>query len=140
MKGIWWRTLLWVFLLIGVLSCSYRAAPSVATKQRHENIRRQQMENAGNLAEYLRTQPGVIVSGHFGNYTIRIQAGANTLESGTEPLFIVDGMPFNSSFNELVNFVNMKDVDRVQILKDATSMASYGSRGANGIIQIYMKK
>jgi len=137
MNGI---STLFGILMIGLLGCTNQAAPSAVTKQRHENIRRQQMENAGNLAEYLKTQPGVIVTGHFGNYAIRLQNGANTLESGTEPLFILDGMPFNSSFNELVNFVNMRDVDRIQILRDATSMASYGSRGANGIIQINMKK
>ncbi|MCB0656391.1 MAG: TonB-dependent receptor plug domain-containing protein [Saprospiraceae bacterium] len=132
--------LFFIVLLTVVEACNHQmASTSVTTKQRHADIRRMQMENAENLAEYLKTQPGVIVSGHFGNYSIRLMGGGNTFQSGTEPLMIVDGVPFGSSFNELVSFVNMKDVQKIEILRDPTSLASYGSRGANGVIKIVMK-
>lgn len=69
-----------------------------------------------------------------GEPSIRIR-GTSTLEGGVEPLYVVDGVPV-----ENINVINPNDIQSVEILKDASSAAIYGSRSANGVIIITTKK
>lgn len=69
-----------------------------------------------------------------GEPSIRIR-GTSTLEGGTQPLFVVDGVPVDN-----INVINPNDIQSVEILKDASSAAIYGSRSANGVIIITTKK
>jgi TonB-linked outer membrane protein, SusC/RagA family len=69
-----------------------------------------------------------------GQPSIRIR-GTSTLEGGTEPLFVVDGVPVDN-----INAINPNDIQSMEILKDASSAAIYGSRSANGVIIITTKK
>jgi TonB-linked SusC/RagA family outer membrane protein len=62
--------------------------------------------------------------------------GSRSISATNEPLLVVDGIPFNGSINDL----NQDDVSSVEILKDASSTAIYGSRGANGVILISTKR
>jgi len=62
--------------------------------------------------------------------------GSRSLTASNSPLIVVDGIPFNGSLNDL----NQDDVSSVEILKDASSTAIYGSRGANGVILITTKR
>src|SRR4030095_11889348 len=62
--------------------------------------------------------------------------GSRSLTASNSPLIVVDGIPFNGSINDL----NQDDVSSVEILKDASSTAIYGSRGANGVILITTKR
>ncbi len=81
--------------------------------------------------------PGVTVvsTGNPGdNVTFRIR-GTGTI-SDNNPLVVVDGMPLNGGLNQ----VNMNDIESINILKDASSTAIYGSRGANGVIMITTKR
>jgi TonB-linked SusC/RagA family outer membrane protein len=69
--------------------------------------------------------------------------GSGSLGAGNEPLYVVDGMPYSTSSNATSNplmFINPNDIESVTILKDASSTAIYGSRGANGVIMIATKK
>lgn len=66
---------------------------------------------------------------------IRIR-GARSLGANNDPLFVVDGIPFNGNINDL----NPDDVVSVEVLKDASSTAIYGSRGANGVILVTTKR
>ncbi|MGB0366290.1 MAG: SusC/RagA family TonB-linked outer membrane protein [Flavobacteriaceae bacterium] len=84
---------------------------------------------------------------------IRIR-GTSSARSGNNPLFVVDGIPLsggatngamvdvgrgtNEPKNPL-NFLNPNDIERIDILKDASATAIYGSRGANGVILITTK-
>lgn len=65
---------------------------------------------------------------------IRIR-GAGTISAGNDPLVVIDGFPGGSLEN-----VNMNDVESIEVLKDASSAAIYGSRGANGVIIVTTKK
>lgn len=65
---------------------------------------------------------------------IRIRGGGS-LTQDAAPLYIVDGFPVNS-----INDVSPSDIDNLTVLKDASSTAIYGSRGANGVIIITTKK
>ncbi|ACU03919.1 SusC/RagA family TonB-linked outer membrane protein [Pedobacter heparinus] len=66
---------------------------------------------------------------------IRIR-GARSLGATNDPLFVVDGIPYNGNINDL----NPDDVVSVEVLKDASSTAIYGSRGANGVILVTTKR
>ena len=67
-----------------------------------------------------------------GNFSIRIR-GANSIRGDNDPLYIIDGMPAS------VRSINSYDIESVEILKDASATAIYGSRGANGVILITTK-
>jgi len=66
--------------------------------------------------------------------TIRIR-GLSSVNAGANPLVVVDGHPVPDG----LSFVNMSDVESVEVLKDAASAAIYGSRGASGVILITTK-
>ncbi len=62
--------------------------------------------------------------------------GQTTLSASTRPLIVVDGIIFHGSISDL----NVADVERVDILKDASAAAIYGSRSANGVMLITTKR
>ena len=86
--------------------------------------------------------------------TIRVR-GASSINSGTTPLYVVDGIPIedatpqgngeygtkNLDYNmNPLNTINPNDIASVEVLKDAASAAIYGSRGANGVVLITTKQ
>lgn len=86
--------------------------------------------------------------------SIRVR-GSNSFLGGTEPLYVIDGVPFNNSnsgatpesigsdekqtLNALA-FLNPNDIESIDILRDASATAIYGSRGANGVVLITTRK
>ena len=66
---------------------------------------------------------------------IRIR-GISSITAGTNPLIVVDGVPLED-FN--LNMINSQDIESIEVLKDASSAAIYGSRGANGVIIVTTK-
>lgn len=72
--------------------------------------------------------------------TIRGPGGVRT---GSTPLFVVDGLPLDNSSTgggDPLNFINPQDIESIDVLKDASATAIYGSRGANGVIIITTKR
>ncbi|MFP5042868.1 SusC/RagA family TonB-linked outer membrane protein [Parasediminibacterium sp. JCM 36343] len=67
--------------------------------------------------------------------SIRIR-GVGSLGTSSEPLFVVDGYPSNDDLTT----INPNDIESIDVLKDASATAIYGSRGANGVILITTKK
>lgn len=63
--------------------------------------------------------------------------GGNSLMSGLDPLYVIDGFPVDKSY---MNSFSSDDVASVEILKDASATALYGSRASNGVILITTKK
>ncbi|TKD63412.1 TonB-dependent receptor [Flavobacterium sp. ASW18X] len=68
--------------------------------------------------------------------TIRVRGG-NSITGSNEPLFVVDGIVVGTNFN--LNNINPSDIQSLEILKDASSIAIYGSRGANGVVLVTTK-
>ncbi len=103
--------------------------------------------------------PGVSITNSSGdpgaNSTIRIR-GNSSVRAGNDPLIVVDGVPLSggnttadgdlqtmgsqSSARNPLNFLNSADIANIDILKDASATAIYGSRGANGVILITTKQ
>ena len=70
-----------------------------------------------------------------GGARIRIR-GNRSLSASNEPLLVVDGIPYGGSINDL----NPDDIESLEILKDASATAIYGSRGSNGVILVTTKR
>ena len=99
--------------------------------------------------------PGVFVQTQNGlpggNIKIQIR-GQGSIASGTDPLYVIDGVPYISApvYTGVANgangtispfsVINPSDIERIDILKDADATAIYGSRGANGVVLITTKK
>ena len=79
--------------------------------------------------------------------------GANSFSTNSQPLYIVDGIPFevgdtpsskanegNNSTTNPLSLINPNDIESIDILKDASATAIYGSRGANGVVLITTKR
>ncbi|MCH5224594.1 MAG: TonB-dependent receptor [Muribaculaceae bacterium] len=82
--------------------------------------------------------PGVAVQMPTGapgsGMTVRVR-GTSSFNGSNEPLYVVDGVPVDN-----INFLSPSDIENMQILKDASSAAIYGSRGANGVVIITTKQ
>lgn len=82
------------------------------------------------------SMPGVQISsktGRIGDGFDVVIRGANSL-NGSKPLFVVDGVPTDG-----IDFLNPQDIARIDVLKDASSAAIYGSRGASGVVIVTTK-
>src|SRR5438445_13220873 len=66
---------------------------------------------------------------------IRIR-GVRSISGSNAPLFILDGIPYDGSLTD----INPDDVASIDVLKDASATAIYGSRGANGVVIITTKR
>lgn len=101
--------------------------------------------NAGELLQG--KLAGVNISANSGepgaaqNVIIR---GIGSLRSGTQPLYVVDGLLLDNASNGVdtnpLNFLNPSDIESIDVLKDASAAAVYGSRASNGVVVITTKK
>jgi iron complex outermembrane receptor protein len=69
--------------------------------------------------------------------------GPGGIRSGSTPLFVIDGLALDNSSTgggNPLNFLNPQDIEKIDVLKDASATAIYGSRGANGVILVTTKK
>lgn len=127
-------------------------AGAVATVRGEEIAQRQ----APNLETALQGQvPGVLVQLNSGTPgaapTVRIR-GVASLSASSAPLYVVDGVPIvtgnysqvNGTFGgqdiDALSDLNPNDVESIQVLKDASAAAIYGSRGSNGVVLITTKR
>ncbi|MGQ7871111.1 SusC/RagA family TonB-linked outer membrane protein [Sunxiuqinia sp. sy24] len=99
--------------------------------------------------------PGQLLQGKVSGVNITSSSGApgsgqrivirgqGSIRQGTGPLFVIDGFPVGlggtGSGDSPLNFLNPNDIESIDVLKDASATAIYGSRGANGVILITTK-
>ncbi|WP_016777463.1 SusC/RagA family TonB-linked outer membrane protein [Anaerophaga thermohalophila] len=90
----------------------------------------------GNPVEALQGKaPGVQItagSGHPGASPKVLIRGFTSLNLSTDPLYVVDGVPMGSN----LNFLNTNEIESIEVLKDASASAIYGSRASNGVVLI----
>jgi len=119
-----------------------------------EEIEKQPVSNV--LAALEGRVPGLIITQANGlpgsAFKVQIR-GQNSIAQGSDPLFVIDGVPFASNNTSLSQFSSAAgtglspfnsiipaDIESIEVLKDADATAIYGSRGANGVILITTKK
>lgn len=85
-----------------------------------------------------------------GGISIRVR-GANSINSGSEPLYVIDGFPMypdngaagtggNRQASNAMATINPNEIESIEILKDASATSIYGSRGANGVVLITTRR
>lgn len=113
-----------------------------------------EMPTTTTFQDVLQGSPGVLVTSLDGapgaGFDIRVR-GQGSITAGSEPLYVVDGVPIFNNANagtEVSNggrtvntlaSLNPNDIESIVVLKDAASTAIYGSRGANGVVLITTK-
>ena len=117
------------------------AVSSVVAEEFNKGV----VNNPGNLLQGKVSGLNVTnTSGEPGAGQDIIIRGVGTLRSGTSPLYVVDGFVLDNSGNGLatnpLNFINTQDIESINVLKDASAAAIYGSRAANGVVVITTKK
>ncbi len=112
--------------------------------------------NSENFNQGVVTNPGELMQGKLAGVNIAsnsgepgasqdvIIRGIGSLRSGTQPLYVVDGFLLDNSSTGIstnpLNFLNPNDIASIDVLKDASATAVYGSRAANGVVVITTKK
>lgn len=151
-------------IVIAYGSTTQRNNTGSVSKIKGEEIAKQPVSNP--LAALAGRVPGLVVTQTSGvpgsafNIEIRGRSSLDAALSRNDPLFIIDGVPFepgNLASNQIVsavnkpfstnlggispfNTINPMDIESIEVLKDADATAIYGSRGANGVILITTKK
>ncbi len=89
--------------------------------------------------------PGVYVAQTTGTpgggLTVRVR-GSGSIGAGNEPLYVIDGFPVTANYNQTsnpLNSINPNDIESIEVLKDASATAIYGSRGSNGVVIVTTK-
>lgn len=97
-------------------------------------VKEEDVSNYQDVYDYLRSRvPGLEVQGSGSNAVVRIR-GERSLIGSNDPLWIVDGQECTD-----ISFIVPSFIQSVEVLKDASATAVYGSRGANGVILITLK-
>ncbi len=83
--------------------------------------------------------PGLWVVRTRDGIALRVR-GPSTLLGDKDPLYVLDGIPIQAGTNGVLTGINPYDIASIEVLKDAASLASYGARGAGGVIVIKTKR
>lgn len=136
-KVLTWKDELQEFVVIGYGSIRKSDISGSTTSidgneaSRRSSISVQDMlqgEAAGVIVNNYNNSPGSVPSVLIRGYA--------TINNSTSPLYVVDGVQVDTD----ISFINPEDVDKIEILKDASATAMYGARGANGVIIINTKR
>lgn len=119
-----------------------------ASVMKSESLEKRQVTNVSNaLSGSVSGVQAVSTSGQPGTSAkIRIR-GIGSIKAGTNPLYVVDGVPMDSGdgddtnpVNDPLSSINSQDIESITVLKDAAAAALYGARGANGVVLVTTKK
>jgi len=143
-------------IVIGYGSVKKKDATGAVTSVKTDDFNRGATTSPNDLLQG--KAAGVMITNSSGDpgagSNIRIR-GNSSVRAGNDPLIVVDGVPLaggntqaegdlatlgNSSARNPLNFINPNDIASMDILKDASATAIYGSRGANGVIMITTKQ
>ena len=108
-----------------------------------DTITRKDVENRpGTFAEQLLQGQvaGVeVIERPGGGFSVRIR-GKSSILGGSEPLYVVDGMQITQDSRQGLSWLNIHDIEKIEVLKNASATAIYGTRGANGVVLITTKR
>lgn len=138
-----------IALAIGAVSCAHRPAPRQADPEAATASKRANVVSSETIAnssgqpieKILADRVAGVRLGRAsdGSLTVQIR-GSGSLNADTQPLYVIDGVPITPGPGGSLSGINPYDIASIEVLKDAVSTTMYGSRGANGVILIKMKK
>lgn len=123
-------------VVIGFASVKKKDVTSSISSVKAKDIK---ASTVGNVNEALQGKvSGVQVVGAGGPGAVPkiLIRGISTINLSTDPLYVVDGVPVGTN----INFLNTNEIESLDVLKDASASAIYGSRGSNGVIMITTKR
>lgn len=133
------KTLLLFFVAFAcLLAPSCKSTSSGTSASTLVNEMKKHDAPATSIAELIGRKPNVTVLGSGSNVSVQIR-GRRSINSTNEPLYVVDGNVLGSDYSRVAN-LNPGDVARIDIISDPATLASYGSRGANGVIEISLTR
>lgn len=135
------RTSVVVALVVASSACSAHA-PKESGSAPHADSRGGvgQTQSFASMLELVQARaPGVQVIQSGDAYALRIR-GLTSPSGNNDPLIVIDGTPSSLPGTRSLDALNPNDVLKIEVLKDASSTAFYGMRGANGIILITTRK
>ena len=91
------------------------------------------------LADILRQQPGVIVTGSGQNARVEIR-GINSIMLDTRPLYVYDGVQLGRDYAQVNNLVDRATIKSIRVLRSLDETNFYGEQGRNGVVIIKSKK
>lgn len=124
------------FVTIGYARVKKSSFTGAATAVDTRRLEKSQAADVGKSLEGMVAGLSInTTSGQPGTASAIRLRGIGSLNASSQPLIIVDGAPFTGNINQ----INPRDIEDLQVLKDAASSALYGARGANGVIIITTK-
>ncbi|MDH3244379.1 MAG: Plug domain-containing protein [Saprospiraceae bacterium] len=91
------------------------------------------------LTDMLRSLGGIQVYGDGASAEITIR-GHESLQGSNEPLFLLNGTPIVGGYSSIYPTVDPENIERIDVIRGGPKSALFGSRGANGIIDIILKE
>ena len=125
-------------VVVGYGTTSTRDLTGQVASLNEEQLSRKSTTNVENLLQ--NAAAGVVVSQASSNPNEKIRVrvrGESSLTGDNEPLYVIDGIPVSSN---IMSSISPQDIQSIDVLKDASAAAIYGSRGANGVIIITTKR
>lgn len=125
-------------VITGYTDYSKNKSPSSSTQVAAKDINQVPMSSLDQILQG--RVPGLSVassSGQPGQSATVIIRGVGSISGSTTPLYVMDGIPIESGYFQTIN---PADIESMDVLKDASAKALYGSRGSNGVILITTKK
>jgi TonB-dependent SusC/RagA subfamily outer membrane receptor len=137
----------WIAIAAFGVACGcHNAAPSrgagsaddtyAAARSSNDSVARSRLAR---FEDMLRNVPGVLVSSSAGGFSVRVRGASSFVGTG-EPLYVLDDVIMQGHPMDALQNIRPSDVARIEVLRDAGATTYYGSRGANGVILITMKK
>ncbi len=84
--------------------------------------------------------PGLTLTRAPDGHTVIHIRGTTTVLGDQEPLFVLNGIPLDNPITGALAALSPRDIESIEVLRDAASTAAYGSRGSNGVIVIKTKQ
>ena len=126
-----------ILCLVFALACSSSKSTASSDNKTSGN-KVENLNPAIDLADHLRRVPGVSVTGSGGSARVTIR-GMTSMNSDSEPLFVINGTPINGGLAAANSTVSVVDIQSVRVLKTPSETSYYGIRGSNGVIVIQLK-
>ncbi len=116
-----------------------RARRAIETSRGSNTVEVNAAESGVDLTSYLRRVSGVSVRGSGPEAVIRIRGDVN-FQADATPLFVVNGTILGSNFGAVYSTIDVNEIARVRVLKNVSDTNLYGMQGANGVIEIKLRK
>ena len=95
-------------------------------------------DESKDLTQHLSEISGLRVLGSGADARIRVRGGQNSFQLSSEPLYVVNNSAINGGYSVLYGMVDVSSIVKIKVLKGGDA-ALYGSRGSNGVIEIFTR-